>query len=446
MKESRPSASSLLERLGLHRPELRAWALYDWANSAFVTTVIAAVFPIYYQKVAAGGLPAAEATYRYSLATSVALITTALLAPFLGALSDIWGHKKALLLVSQSLSVVATALMWFIGPGDWALALALFVIANIGITAAFVFYDSLLPHIARDDELDRVSTAGYALGYLGGGLLLVINMLWIAKPHWFGLADAGVASRASLVSVAIWWTVFSIPLYRGVREPARRADAAESRDSGALRAAFRRLVGTFHELRRFRPAFLLMLAFFLYSDGINTIIRMASLYGAQIGIEPLHLLGALVLVQFVGIPCSFAFGQLAAKIGTQRAIFASLAVYVVVALLGHRMTTARDFYVLAGLVALVQGGSQALSRSLFASMIPRHSSAEFFGFFAVFEKFAGILGPLVFAEAIHLSGSTRTAILSICGFFVLGGALLARVDVEAGRRAAREANEQASAL
>jgi UMF1 family MFS transporter len=435
----RASRPALLERLGLHRPELRAWALYDWANSAFYTTVVAAVFPIYYEKVAASTLPAEVATYRYGLATSLALALVAVVSPFLGALSDLSSRKKTFLFAFQTLSVAATALLWLVGPGDWALGLVLFVIGNIGVTAAFVFYDSLLPHLAAEGELDRVSTAGYALGYLGGGLLLVVNLLWIAKPQWFGLRDSGLAARVSFVSVAVWWTVFSLPLYRRVAEPRRRIEPGEAPEGGLWRAAFGRLGAAFRELRHFRSAFLLMLAFFVYSDGINTIIRMGSLYGAQIGIEPLHLMGALVLVQFVGIPCSFAFGQIASTIGAKRAIFIALVVYLAVTLVAYRMTMATHFYVLAVLVALVQGGSQALSRSLFASMIPRHKSAEFFGFFAVFEKVAAILGPLVFAESVRLTGSSRSAILAIALFFVVGGALLAGVDVEAGRRSAREA-------
>ncbi len=443
MTASDPTHAPVLERLGLHRPELRAWVLYDWANSAFFTTIISAVFPIYYQQVAAADLPVDVATYRYGMATSLALLVVALLSPVLGALADSTGRKKTLLFSFQIVGVVATALMGLIGRGDWQLALGLFVVGNIGITGSLVFYDSLLPHIAREGELDRVSTAGYAVGYVGGGLLLVVNLLWILKPHTFGLADAGAASRASFVSVAVWWLVFSLPLYLRVPEPARRLEAGEA-GQGIVRVAFGRLGGTFRELRRFRAAFFMMLAFFLYSDGINTIIRMGSLYGTQIGIATEHLMGALVLVQFVGVPCSFLFGALAGRIGARRAIFLSLVVYLIVTVVANRMTSALDFYVLAFLVGTVQGGSQALSRSLFASLIPRYKSAEFFGFFAVFEKFAGILGPAVFAQSVAATGSSRLAILSIALFFVGGGALLTRVDVAAGRRAAREAEEAAS--
>jgi len=334
--------------------------------------------------------------------------------------------------------VLATAAMFLIGPGDWRLAEWLFVVANIGISGSFVFYDSLLPHIAADDEMDRVSSAGYALGYLGGGVLLLINLLWILKPHWFGLADSGVASRLSFLSVAIWWVAFSIPMFRHVPEPPAKPEADAVRASGPLKASFVQLVDTIREFRTYRQAALMLLAFLIYNDGIGTIIRMAGLYGAELKLPETALVGAIVMVQFVGIPFALLFGQLASWIGAKRAIFLALVVYVVISIVGYRMTAAWQFYLLAFLVGTVQGGSQALSRSLFATMVPRHKSSEFFGFFAVFEKFAGIFGPALFAVTVSLTGSSRQAILSVIAFFVVGALLLAMVDVEAGQRAARE--------
>ncbi|MEW6368166.1 MAG: MFS transporter [Acidobacteriota bacterium] len=442
MRKERARAP-LAERFGLHRRELRAWAMYDWANSAFMTTIIAVVFPIYYAEVAADKLAPNAAAFRFSIATTIALTVVALISPLLGALADYAGIKKRLLFVFQSIGVTACALMVLIGRGDWLLALILFVLGNIGVSGAFTFYDSLLPHVARSDELDRVSTAGYALGYLGGGLLLALNLVIIEKPSWFGLADTATASRLSFLSVAIWWALFSIPLFRRVPEPPRQLDEREGARRNALIAAFARLGGTFRELARFKQALLMLLAFLLYNDGINTIIRMASLYGAQIGIAQHHLILALLMVQFIGIPFAFLFGRMAAWVGAKRAVFISLAVYMVVSVLGYYMTTALHFYLLAILVGMVQGGSQALSRSLFATMIPRYKSSEFFGFFAVFEKFAGILGPLLFAAAVGQTGSSRAAILSIIFFFVVGAALLAFVNVPEGERLAREAERHA---
>jgi UMF1 family MFS transporter len=433
---------SLLDTLGLHRKELRAWAMYDWANSAMVTTIVTAVFPIYFSSVAAADLPKSEATYRYALATTLALTVIAVLAPMLGAIADHAGIKKRLLGVFLVIGATSVGLMFFIERGDWLLAAVLFIIANIAVNGSYVFYDAFLPHIAAPDEMDRVSTAGYALGYVGGGLLLALNLAWIMKPGAFGLpsgpnltpAQATLPTRLAFVSVAIWWAVFSIPLFRHVREPAATGSGQLS-----LGGAFRQLVATLKELGRFRQGLLMLIAFLIYNDGIGTIIRMATIYGEELNLDRTWLIASIMIVQFVGIPFAFLFGWLAKKIGAKRSIFFGLVAYAGISLLGYNMKTGRDFLILAMLVGVVQGGTQALSRSLFASMIPRQKSAEFFGFFAVVEKFAGIFGPAVFAQVIAVTGSSRTAILSIVLFFVVGGVLLHFVDVEEGQRMARAA-------
>ena len=431
--------SSILERLGLHRPELRAWAMYDWANSAFVTTIVAAVFPIYFNRVAGANLDPAEASFRFAAATTIALAVVAVLAPILGAVADFAGTKKKMLGSFLGLGVMATACMFFIQQGDWKLGAGLFILGNIGAAGSFVFYDSLLPHIASHQEMDRVSTAGYALGYLGGGLLLAINLAWIQRPELFGIEGQGLATRLSFLSVALWWLGFSIPLLRKVPEPVRKIEADEQVEGNPFHAAFVRLGETLRELRGYKQAFLMMLAFLVYNDGIGTIIRMATTFGTEIGLAQESLIGAILLVQFVGIPFAFLFGQVATRIGAKRAIFITLAVYMGISIFSYDITTAGEFYFLALSVGMVQGGSQALSRSLFASMIPRHKSSEFFGFFGVFEKFAGIAGPAVFAFMIRATGSSRNAILSIITFFIVGAALLTRVNVEDGQRVARAA-------
>lgn len=433
----------LLKRLGLDRREVRAWVMYDWANSAVQTTIIAAIFPIYFQKVAAAGMPGPVATSRFAWATTWAILIVAILAPLLGAIADYAAVKKKFLAVFLALGATAVAAMFFIGRGEWMFALVLFVIANVGVAGSIVFYESLLPHIVADDELDRVSAAGYAIGYLGGGVLLAINIVMMANPSWFGLPDRDTAVRAALASVAIWWVVFAIPLFRHVPEPLRRLEASERAGGNPVIIGARRLAATFRELRRYRQAFMLLLAFLIYNDGIQTIIRMATTYGAEIGIDENAMIAALLITQFVGLPCAFLFGMFAGRIGPKRAIFVGLMVYALITVLGYFMTTATHFYVLAFLVGMVQGGTQALSRSLFASMIPKHKSSEFFAFFGVFERYAGILGPAIFAWVVSHAGTSRTAILSIVGFFIVGGALLTLVDVAEGRRAARDAERAA---
>jgi UMF1 family MFS transporter len=433
-----------LDRLGLGRKELRAWAMYDWANSAFMCTIVTAVFPIYFQREAAAELAPDTALAYMGLANAIAIGIVALLNPLLGALADYLPIKKKTLGAFLALGLVSTGAMYFIHRGDWQLAMGLFVLGNVGAFGSMAFYDSLLPHIARGDEVDRVSSAGYAIGYLGGGLLLALNAVWILQPQLFGMADAGVAARVSFVSVAVWWFLFSIPLFRHVREP-RIPVVRSPQDPNLLVIAARGFSRTLGELRGYREAFLLLVAFAIYNDGINTIIKMATSYGASIGLDAGNMIGAVLLVQFAGVPFAFMFGALADRIGAKRAIYLALAVYVVISFLGYFMTTALHFYLLAFLVASVQGGSQALSRSMFASLIPRHKSAEFFAFFSIFEKFTGVLGPAAFALAVSATGSGRLAVLSIVAFFIVGWAILARVNVDAGQAAARAAEASASA-
>jgi MFS transporter, UMF1 family len=447
------SGSSFLSRLGLDRPELRAWAMYDWAASSMQTTIMVAVFPIYFVKVAGKGLVEGGATQRLATVNTVALLVIALLSPILGAISDLGGTKKRWAATFMFLGVAAVTGLFFVHTGDLDLASVVFALALIGVAGSFVFYESLLPHIARPNEIDRVSTAGYAMGYVGGGILLALNLAWIQKPEWFGLpsgpglteSQATLPVRLAFLSVAVWWLVFSIPLFRRVPEPPARLESDEWRGENPMRAAFVRLGETFRELRGYRQAFLMLLAFLIYNDGIQTIIKMATAYGTEIGIGQSALIAAILLVQFVGIPFSFLFGMLAGWIGAKRVLFLGLLVYTVISILGYYMKTAMHFFILAGLVGMVQGGTQALSRSLFAAMVPQHKSGEFFGFFSVFEKFAGIFGPLIFAGTIAATGSSRNAILSVIAFFAVGAAILAFVDLEEGKRAARAGDAAASA-
>jgi UMF1 family MFS transporter len=401
------------------------------------------VFPIFYIQVAgaeAGGIKAAQ---WWAISNGVSIAIVAILSPILGALADFVAAKKKFLALSTGIGVLACAGMYFIDRGDLMLASVLFVLVAIGASAAVVFYDALLPHIASQSEVDRVSSAAYAIGYFGGGLLLAVNLAMIQKPEWFGLsaANATLPVRLSMVSVAVWWLVFAFPVFRRVPEPPRQLEEDEQVGQNPVRIAFVRLFETMHELRAFKNAFLMLLAFLVYNDGISTFQRMATAYGTELGIQREALITAILIVQFVAVPATFLFGMLAGLIGAKRSIFAGLLVFLAVSVIAYSMKTATHFYILAAMIGLVQGGTQALSRSLFSTLIPRHKSGEFFGFYSVFSKFAGIFAPFVFAGILGATGSSRNAVLSVSLFFIVGGALLLFVNVEEGARHAREAEE-----
>ncbi len=443
-----PRSFRLLSALGLHRRELRAWAMYDWAVSSMQTVITTAVFPIFFIRVAGSNLGPNEGAQWWSLANTIGAVIIAVLAPILGALADYKAAKKRFLVGFMLLGVASTAAMFLISHGQILFASVVFILSLAGATGSMTFYESLLPHIASDEEMDRVSTAGYAMGYIGGGLLLALNLAWISNPGMFGLpsgegltpSEATLPARLAFLSVAVWWLVFSIPVLRRVPEPPRLIEADETSNANAFKVAFTRLGETIKELRGYKQAFLAMLAFTIYNDGIQTIVKMASVYGNEIGIGQSDLIMAILLVQFIGIPCAFAFGAVAGVLGAKRSIFLGLAVYTGICVFAYFMDSTMEFYILAIMVGLVQGGTQALSRSLFASMIPRHKSGEFFGFFSVFEKFGGILGPLLFYLVVNQYDSSRLAILAVIAFFVVGGLILTLVNVKEGERVAREAD------
>lgn len=424
-----------------YRKVINSWAMYDWANSAFATTIMAAMFPPFYRSlVTAAGHSEADATAFWAYTTSISLFLVAFLAPVLGAISDHTGGKKKFLGAFALLGVISTGLFAFLGNDTYLAGSILFMLGDVGFAGANIFYESLLPHIARQDDIDQVSTRGYALGYLGGGILLVINVLWYMKPELFFMPSAGFALRAAFFSVAVWWAVFSIPVLRNVPEP---PVVRVKRASGnVITAGFQRLGETFRELRQYKQLLIFLVAFWIYNDGIGTIIKMATAYGDEIGIGVTDMTVALIITQFVGIPCSFAFGWLARRIGSKRGILLALAVYTAISVAGYFMRTATHFYLLALAVGFVQGGSQALSRSLFGTMVPKARSAEFFGFFSTSSKAAGVAGPLLFGIVSQLAGNSRLSIVSLIVFFVVGSAILTRVNVAEGVRAAQEEDAQ----
>lgn len=413
---------------------ITAWTMYDWANSAFATTIMAAVLPVYYSQVAAATLGGNLATVYWAYTTSISLLVAAVLGPILGAVADFRGAKKRFLAVFMMIGIVGTALLYFVKTGDWLMASIFFILGELGFAGSLVFYDSLLPHITTPDEIDMVSSRGYAMGYLGGGILLAINlaMIMLAPKELTGLM-----TRLSFLSVAVWWFVFSIPILRWVSEPPNRVLAGEQGQS-SVKVSFSRLLRTFRDIRRYRDLFIFLVAFWFYNDGIGTIIKMATIYGAEIGIGQTTLIGTLLMVQFVGIPFAFLFGWLAKKIGTKRSIYLSLLVYTGISVMGYFLSQEWQFWALGVAVATVQGGSQALSRSLFGRLAPKSKSAEFFGFFSVSEKFAGIIGPFIFGLVGQIMGNSRLAIISLIIFFILGAVLLSRVNEEEGMRVAQQ--------
>jgi MFS transporter, UMF1 family len=437
---------ALLERLGLHRRELRAWAMYEWATTGMWAVIVATVFPIYYQTVAAADVPGPIAVRNFAYATTLGIVLVAVVAPLLGAITDRAAIKKPLLAAFAALGISAAGLLFFVERGDWFIGLVFFVLVNIGVNGSTVFYDALLPHIARRHEVDRVSTGAFAIGYLGAGLLLTFCLVMIQRPDLFGIPEGTLPARLSFVAVAVWWAAFSLPLFLRVREPPAEIAPGDVLERSTFQFAVKRIQRTFRELRAYRYAFLLLIAYLVYGDGIGTIIRMATIYGAELGIAQGHMIGAVVMVQFVGVPFSFLFGMLAGRIGTKRAIFLGLLVYVLITILGYFMTSALHFWMLAFMVGTVQGGTQALSRSLYASMIPAYKSGELFGFYGVMDKFAGMIGPTVLGLVAATTGSTRLGILSILVFFIVGAAILFMVDEQEGRRIAQEAQARARPL
>jgi len=408
-----------------------SWCLYDWANSAFATTIMAAVLPVFYSSVAGANLNKTTASSYWGYTNTIAMLIVAFTAPILGALADHSGIKKRFLASFAGMGVVSTAMLVLVGKGDWFLASLLYIIGMVGFSGGNNFYDSLLPHVAGEKDIDRISSYGYALGYLGGGILLAFNLSMILKPHWFGIPDAEWGTRYSFMTVGVWWTLFSIPILKNVPEPPIVPIPGES--SNPLRASFQRLSLTFHNLRQYREAFKFLVAFWLYNDGIGTIISMAVIFGAEINIPQAHLIGSILAVQFIGIPFSILFGRLAGWMGTKRMIFLGLAVYTGISLGGYFIQTALHFWILAVLVGFVQGGTQALSRSLFGTLIPKSRSAEFFSFYDVSSKFAGIIGPSVFGIVGQMTGSSRLSVVALVVFFIGGGLILLTVNEKEGR-------------
>ena len=410
-----------------------SWAFYDWANSAYSTTVMAGFFPLFFKEYWADPNNPTQSTFYLGMANSIASIVVAALAPLLGSVADQGSAKKKFLILFAFLGVIMTGGLWMVAQGNWQMAVFFYVLATIGFASGNVFYDALLPGLASEERVDVVSSLGFGLGYLGGGLLFLVNVFMYLKPEIFGIPDGATAIKLSFLSVAVWWAVFTIPLILFVPEP-KNYDTVDFKN--AVRMGWVQLVQTFKEIRNMKVVGTFLLAYWFYIDGVDTIIRMAVDYGMSLNFPGESLIIALLIVQFVAFPAALIYGWLASKIGTKTAIMVGIIAYSFITLLGYFMTEAWHFYVLAILIGLFMGGIQALSRSLYTRIIPPDKSAEFFGFYNMLGKFAAIIGPALMGTIALVTGSARLSILSILLLFILGAFFLNKVDIEEGKRLA----------
>jgi UMF1 family MFS transporter len=412
-----------------NRPIL-SWALYDWANSAFALVVMTSFVPVLLAGYWNDGAESAVTTFRLGIANGFASLVVAVTAPAIGALADRGGRRKRGVLIFTALGVVLTGAMYFVAQGQWVLGVICYVIASIGFATGNSLYDSLLVDVASEDLYDRVSAYGFGLGYLGSALLFTVSVLMVGSPTDYGFPNETEAVRTSFLLVAVWWAVFTIPLALFVQEPR----GGEPPGRGAIRAAFVELLGTLRDVRGQRELWLFLLAYWLYIDGVYTIIKMAVDFGLSQGLETKDLISAILVTNFIGFPAAIAFGYIGERIGARRGIYIALGVYVVATAAAVFIDTAAEFYALAVTIGLVQGGVQSLSRSLFARLVPVGKTGEYFGFYNMLGKFASILGPLLAGVVALATGSQRVGILSIILLIGAGLWLLTRVDLPDGAR------------
>ncbi len=423
-----------------NRRAIWGWALYDWANSAFATTVMAGFFPIFFKQFWSYGADVNLSTARLGLGNALAGLLVAVAAPVLGAMADRCRSRKLFLMRFALLGVGGTALLFFVRQGQWVGAILVYTAAIIGFSGANVFYDALLPHVARPDQYDRVSAFGFAAGYLGGGLLFLLNVVMTLRPEFFGLADSAAAVRWSFLTVAVWWGGFGLIALGSFSEPAGAGEGM--RLAEGIRFGFSQLIATLKQVRQYKTVFLFLLAYWTYIDGVDTIIRMAVDYGLSLGFAATDLITALLMVQFIGFPAALLFGRLGQAWGVPRCLYLALGIYVGITLWGAFMQHRWEFFGLAAGVGLVQGGVQALSRSYYATLVPAERSAEFFGLYNMMGKFAVIIGPAMMGvvglaarnllrtygpadmapEAVAQMAS-RISISSVVLLFVIGGVL-----------------------
>ena len=413
------------------KKSILAWSLYDWANSAFATTVMAGFFPVFFKEYWSTTDNVTLSTWYLGLGNSIASILVATLAPFIGAIADRGTAKKKLLIFFAFLGIIATGGLWIVNQGHWQMAILFYIIASIGFMSGNIFYDALLPVVATKEKYDYASSLGYSLGYIGGGSLFLINVLMYLQPHYFGISDGATAIRLSFISVAVWWAIFSIPLILFVKEPTIHDPKGIF---SSIKEGWNQLVSTLSKIRQFKVVVTFLMAYWLYIDGVDTIIRMAVDYGTSIGFPASSLITALLLVQFVAFPATLIYSRFASKIGIKNALYTAILGYTLITIFGAFVSKEWHFYVIAVFIACFQGGIQALSRSLYSRIIPKNQAAEFFGFYNMLGKFAAIIGPPMMGYIGLITGNPRIGILSIVILFILGGFILTKVDLQEGER------------
>ena len=426
------------------------WAMYDWANSAFAVTIMSGFFPVFFKQYWSAGVDVNLSTARLGLGNAVAGMLVALAAPVLGAVADRGSARKRFLAFFAYLGVISSLSLFFVGQGQWILAATVYVLGVIGFSGSIVFYDAMLPVVAAENDVDVVSSLGYSMGYLGGGLLFLINVLMVMMPQHFGLSDAGQAVRIGFLTVGLWWGGFTLFILFWVPEPSTAK--AGPTPPGIWIGGFAQLKTTFGRIRHLKTVFLFLCAYWLYIDGVDTIIRMAVDYGMSLGFAANDLLLALLITQFVGFPAALVFGRLGQRWGPRRGIYIAIGVYAAATCFGITMTRKEEFYILAIIIGLVQGGIQALSRSFYSRLIPADKPAEFYGFYNMLGKFAAIIGPLLVggaglvmrhvlmpdnptaADLAHVGSlAARWSIASVLVLFFAGAVLLYFVDEDKGR-------------
>ena len=398
--------------------ETISWAFYDWANSAFATTVMAGFFPIFFKSFWAGDLSGPESSAWLGTANSISGLIIVCIAPFLGALADIANEKKLFLGLFAFLGIIATGSLFFIAQGMWITAMSVYIFACIGFSGGNVFYDSLIINVSSDENRNRVSALGYSLGYLGGGFLFVLNVAMYQNPEFFGLKSITDAVLFSFLSVSIWWGIFSVPLLKFVREKKENNISIEF--SNLFMHSLQRVVSTFKDIRKYKTLSLFLLAYWLYMDGIDTIVRMALAYGADIGLEASDMILALIITQFVGFPATIIYGILGDKFGLKLMLSIGIIGYIFVTLFSIFITQISGFYLLAATIGLFQGGVQSISRTIFSQLIPAEKSAEFFGFYNLVGKSAVVFGPIMVGWVAYTFDNPDFGILSLLLLFIPG--------------------------